>query len=136
MSANSKNIQFLRNNGLKPTLQRIFLSKILFSGKDMHFSPEDLKKIVKKRGFKMSLATIYNNLNHFEGAGLLKKRQVGSSRTYFDNNVTNHYHLFDEKENSLIDIPKSSVKFAKLPKLPKNRKIKNINLVINLEEKI
>ena len=107
----------------------------LWFGKNMHFCAEDLSKIVLKKGCKMSLATIYNNLHHLVDAGLLKKRQISNNRTYFDNNVTDHFHIFDEENNMLIDIPYSDVKFSKLPKLPKNKKIKNINLIINLENK-
>ena len=127
--------KLLRQYGLKPTSQRLLLSEILFSGKNMHFCAEDLSKIVLKKGRKMSLATIYNNLHHLVDAGLLKKRQISNNRTYFDNNVTDHFHIFDEENNMLMDIPYSDVKFSKLPKLPKNKKIKNINLIINLENK-
>ncbi len=125
---------FLREKGLKPTQQRVLLSKILFSGGNKHFTAEEIKKLATKKGIKISLATIYNNLQHMVEAGLLKKRQV-DNRAYYDNNITNHYHLFDEEKNTLIDIPSSSIKFSKLPKLPKNKKIKNINLVINLAKK-
>mgnify|MGYP001426391115 CR=1 FL=1 len=126
---------FLRNKGLKPTRQRLLLCKILFSSGDKHFTVEEVNKIAKNDGSKISLATIYNNLQHMVDVGLLKKRQVDNNRAYYDNNITNHYHLFDEEKNTLIDIPSSSIKFSKLPKLPKNKKIKNINLVINLEKK-
>ena len=126
--------KFIRAIGLKPTKQRLLLSKILFSGKDKHFAVKNLHKILLKKGHKMSLATIYNNLHHFVEAGFLKKTIVDNHRSYFDNNIANHYHLFDEAKNRLIDIPKSSIRFSKLPKIPKNRKIKNINLVIRLEK--
>ena len=126
---------FLRKNGLKPTQQRLILSKILFSGIDKHFTAEEIRDLVSKKGHKMSFATIYNNLHNFVDAGLLKKRQVNNNRSYFDNNVTNHYHLFDEEKGSLVDLPNPSVKFSKLPKIPKNKKIKNINLVINIQKK-
>ena len=107
----------------------------LFSNGDMHFTAEEIRKLVINKGIKISLATIYNNLHHMVDVGLLKKRQVDNSRAYFDNNVTNHYHLFDEEKNTLIDIPSSSISFSKLPKLPKNKKIKKMNLVINLTKK-
>ena len=135
MTLKQNNIKLLRKHGLKPTTQRLFLSEILFSGKNMHFCAEDLSKIILKKGYKMSLATIYNNLHHLVKAGLIKKRQVNNNITYFDNNVTDHFHIFDAENNTLVDVPFSSVKFSKLPKLPKNKKIKNISLVINLENK-
>tara|TARA_B100000965_G_scaffold299929_1_gene258350 strand:- start:520 stop:927 length:408 start_codon:yes stop_codon:yes gene_type:complete len=129
------NESFLRKYGLKPTRQRLLLSKILFSNGDRHFTAEEIRRLVISEGTKISLATIYNNLHNMVDVGLLKKRQVDNSRAYFDNNVTNHYHLFDEERKTLIDIPSSSIKFSKLPKIPKNKKIKNINLIINLAKK-
>ena len=136
MNLNIIDKKFLRKNGLKPTIQRLAISKILFSEGDKHFTAEEIKKIAKSRGLKISVATIYNNLNHFVEAGLLKKRQVDNNQSYFDNNVSDHFHLFDEDTNTLTDIPASSVKFAKLPKLQKNKQIKNINLVINIKKNI
>ena len=134
MKLNAIDKNFLRKNGLKPTTQRLAIYKILFSEGDKHFTAEEINKLAIVRGFKISVATIYNNLNHFVEAGLLKKRQVDNNRSYFDNNVSDHFHLFDEETNTLTDIPSSSIKFAKLPKLPKNKQIKNINLVINIKK--
>ena len=134
MNLNIIDKKFLRKNGLKSTIQRLAISKILFSEGDKHFTAEEIKKLAKARGLKISVATIYNNLNHFVEAGLLKKRQVDNNRSYFDNNVSDHFHLFDEDTNTLTDIPSSSIKFAKLPKLPKNKQIKNINLIINIKK--
>ena len=134
MKLNTVDKNFLRKNGLKPTTQRLAIYKILFSEGDKHFTAEEINKLAKSNGFKISVATIYNNLNQFVEAGLLKKRQVDNNRSYFDNNVSDHFHLFDEDTNTLTDIPSSSIKFAKLPKLPKNKQIKNINLVINIKK--
>jgi len=134
MKLNTVDKNFLRKNGLKPTTQRLAIYKILFSEGDKHFTAEEINKLAKSNGFKISVATIYNNLNQFVEAGLLKKRQVDNNRSYFDNNVSDHFHLFDEETNTLTDIPPSSVKFAKLPKLPKNKQIKNINLIINIKK--
>ena len=135
MNKNTTNKKFLRNYGLKPTNQRLLISEILFSNGDRHFTAEEIRKLAIDKGAKVSVATIYNNLNNFVEVGLLKKRQVDNNRAYYDNNVSDHYHLFDEEKNTLIDIPSSSIGFSKLPKLPKNKKIKNINLVINLAKK-
>ena len=135
MNLGSIDKNFLRENGLKPTIQRLEISKILFSQGDKHFTAEEIKKLATSKGLKISVATIYNNLNHFVKVGLLKKRQVDNNRSYFDNNVSDHFHLFDEETNTLTDIPPSSVRFSKLPKLPSNKIIKNINLVINIKKK-
>ena len=128
-------IKLLKNYGLKPTKQRIIITKYIFSGSNMHFCAEDLRRKISKKGFRISLATIYNNLHHFANKGLLKTRKISNSITYFDNNITDHYHFYDSSSNNLIDIPSSAIKFLKLPKLPKNKKIKNMDLVIHIENK-
>ena len=43
---------FLRKNGLKPTRQRLLLSKILFSSGDKHFTAEEIRRIANKKGSK------------------------------------------------------------------------------------
>tara|TARA_B100000029_G_scaffold400153_1_gene399017 strand:- start:365 stop:775 length:411 start_codon:yes stop_codon:yes gene_type:complete len=134
MSNKKLDFDLFKKKGLKLTRQRKLLSKILFSGENRHFTAEEIKKIVLKEGSRMSLATIYNNLHNLVEAGLLKKRQVDNNKSYFDNNVTDHYHLFDKEKNTLIDIPNSEIKFSKLPKIPKNKKVTNIHLVINIEK--
>ena len=126
---------FLRNAGLKPTKQRLMLSKIVFSAKNKHFSANDVKKTFLKKGQTIALATIYNNLNQFTNAGLLKQRNLDNNKSYFENNMSEHFHYYDEEKDILIDIPSSDIKFSKLPKLPKGKKIKNIDLVINLIKK-
>ena len=104
MSLNTVDKNFLRENGLKPTIQRLAISKILFSEGDKHFTAEEIKKLATSSGLKISVATIYNNLNHFVKVGLLKKRQVDNNRSYFDNNVSDHFHIFDEETNTFIFI--------------------------------
>ena len=135
MSKKIDNLSLLRKYGLKPTSQRVFLAKILFGDKDDHFCAEDLKRIVEKKGFKMSLATIYNNLQNFAEVGLLKQRRISKNKSYFDNNVSDHYHFYDDESSKLVDIPTSAFKISKFPKLPHNKKIKSIDIVINLEKK-
>ena len=129
------NKDLLKSYGLKPTSQRGILSKLLFCGKDMHLCADDLKKLILKKGYKMSLATIYNNLQQFANVGLLQRRNVSNLKTYFDNNTSNHYHFYDEEKDTLIDIPTSSIKFNSLPKIPNNKKITSVELVININKK-
>ena len=64
-------IDKLRSSRLRPTKQRLMLSKILFGQKKtFHFTIEKLKKIVKKKSKqKVSLATLYNTVHSFEKRG-------------------------------------------------------------------
>ena len=56
-------------------------------------------------GIKVSLATVYNTLHQFTGAGLLRQVIVDAARGYFDTNTGDHQHFFLEEEGALIDIP-------------------------------
>ena len=44
----------------------------------------------------VSLATVYNTLHQFVGAGLLREVVVSAGRSYFDTNVSDHHHFFYE----------------------------------------
>ena len=115
MSKKTDSLNLLKKYRLKPTSQRIFLANILFGNKNEHFCVEDLKMIVEKKGHKMSLATIYNNLQNFAEVGLLKQRRISKNKSYFDNNISDHYHFYDDENSTLIDIPTSSFKISKFP---------------------
>ena len=72
MPKNSNFIDKLREAGLRPTKQRVKICEVLFNReKTFHFTINDLaKKISEDLKAKISLATVYNTVHHFE-----KKRQ-------------------------------------------------------------
>ena len=49
----------------------------------------------------VSLATVYNTLHQFTGAGLLREVAVDGSKTYFDTNTSDHHHFFVEDDNEV-----------------------------------
>ena len=65
----------LRSSGLRPTRQRLMISKLLFGKKEtFHFTIENLSKLIEKNfNKKISLATIYNTVNAFKKIGYLKE---------------------------------------------------------------
>ena len=125
----------LRTSGLRPTKQRVEIAKFLFEReKTFHFTVESLNKLLtKKTTFKFALATIYNTVHAFKNAGHLNEVEVKGSRTYFDTNVSNHHHFYDSENSELIDIDSNEVIFQKIPKAPNGKKIKNIEVFINLK---
>ena len=79
----------------------------------------------------MSLATVYNTLNHFSQNGLIKTLQVDNQKTFFDRNTAHHYHI--RSQNKIEDVAAEDVKIALSPsKIPPGKKIKSIDLIINL----
>ena len=120
---------------MRPTKQRLAISKILFNRKEtFHFTIDQLKKIIEKNfKKKISLATLYNTIHAFKKKGYLKEISITSEKSYFDTNVNNHHHFFDVKENKLIDIEANQVELKNIPSPPNGKTIKNVNVVINVE---
>ena len=125
----------LRSSGLRPTKQRVEIAKFLFEReKTFHFTVESLNKLLtKKSDSKIALATIYNTVHAFKTAGHLSEVEVRGNKTYFDTNVSNHHHFYDSDTSELIDIDANDVIIQKIPKAPNGKKIKNVEVFINLK---
>ena len=127
-------IEKLRSSRLRPTKQRLMLSKILFDKKKtFHFTIDQLKEIVKKKSKqKISLATLYNTVHSFEKKGYLKEILLKGNKTFYDTNTENHHHFYDEDLSRLIDIKNENISIHNLPSLPSGKKIKEIEVVIRV----
>jgi len=125
----------LRSSGLRPTKQRVEIAKFLFEReKTFHFTVESLNKLLtKKLASKIALATIYNTVHAFKTAGHLNEVEVRGNKTYFDTNVSNHHHFYDSDTSELIDIDANDIIIQKIPKAPNGKKIKNVEVFINLK---
>ena len=121
----------LRKADIKITRQRVHLAGILFNLPQGHFTAEELHDETKQGNLKVSLATVYNTLKHFSQNGIIKTLQVDSQKTFFDRNTDHHYHI---KSNNIIeDISAEDVNIELSPtKIPRGKKIKSIDLIINL----
>ena len=128
-------IQRLRAANLRTTQQRIQLAHLLFCQGDRHLTAENLFSEAKAAGLSVSLATVYNSLNQFLGAGLLREVIVDSGRSYFDTNLTNHFHFYVESTGELIDVPPQSIAITELPKTPDGFKVSGVDVVLRLEPK-
>ena len=125
----------LRSSGLRPTKQRVEIAKFLFEReKTFHFTVESLNKLLtKKITSKIALATIYNTVHAFKAAGHLSEVEVRGNKSYFDTNVSNHHHFYDSDTAELIDIDANDIIIQKIPKAPNGKKIKNVEVFINLK---
>ena len=125
----------LRSSGLRPTKQRVEIARFLFEReKTFHFTVESLSKLlIKKSTSKIALATIYNTVHAFKAAGHLSEVEVRGNKTYFDTNVSNHHHFYDSDTSELIDINANDIIIQKIPKAPNGKKIKNVEVFINLK---
>ncbi len=134
MSNSSTFIQKLRSSGLRPTRQRIQICKVLFNrDRTFHFTINDLAQIlVNKLNEKISLATIYNTVHSFKSKGYLKEISINSDKSYFDTNVLNHHHFFNESTNELIDLKDDDVGNIKIKKNIPGKKIKSVEVLVKI----
>ena len=126
----------LRSSGLRPTKQRLAICKILFDRKDtFHFTIEELKRITEKDGReKISLATLYNTVHAFKNKGYLKEISLKENKTFFDTNTKKHHHFYDENVSRLVDIDEKNVSINYLPRAPRGKKIKSIEVLVKIED--
>ena len=122
----------LQSAGLRATPKRIAIGGLLFDGKDRHVTADDVAILARKSGVRVSLATVYNTLNQFVAAGLMKRITLDSDRTYFDTNVSDHHHLFFEDHGQLQDVPGHSVRVEGLPPTPQGSKVRSVEVIVRL----
>ena len=137
MNLNTDFIKKLRNSGLRPTKQRLKICEVLFdTEKTFHFTISDLVKIIREKlSQKISLATVYNTVHAFKKKGYLKEISINSDKNYFDTNISNHHHFFDESTNELIDLKDSDVGDIKIKKKISGKKIKSVEVLVKIENK-
>ena len=124
----------LRESGLRPTRQRLKICEVLFSPeKTFHFTINDLTKIIEEKlREKISLATVYNTIHAFKNKGYLKEISINSDKSYFDTNVSDHHHFFDEDTNELIDCTSDDIDSVNIKRNITGKKIKSVEVMIKV----
>ena len=122
----------LRLAGLRPTRQRVAIAKLLLDGRHRHISAESLSMEIRESGIQMADGTIYNTLNQFTDAGLLRRVTVHNEYSLFDTNVEHHHHFYDSDADCLIDIPADQVVLDVLPDAPDGYEYQSIDVTINI----
>lgn len=126
----------LRAAGLRPTRQRLALARLLFDGGDRHICAETLHGEAVSRRVSVSLATVYNSLNQFKAAGLLREIAIEGDRSYFDTNTSNHCHFFMEEDGKLVDIEDGSLEVLGLPRPPDGTEVSRIDVIVRLKRRL
>jgi Fur family iron response transcriptional regulator len=127
--------QLVAQSGLRPTRQRIELASVLFAKGCRHLTAEGLHAEAARAGVRVSLATVYNTLNAFIDAGLVRQVAVDGARVYFDTNVDVHHHFFDEDTGMLEDIPAEQVAVSALPSAPDGVDITRVDVIVRVKRK-
>ena len=125
-------IESLRSVGLRPTRQRLALTKLLFDGQDRHVTAEMLHGEALAAGVSVSLATVYNSLHQLNKAGLLREIVVEVGRSYFDTNISSHHHIFNEDTRKLTDIAADQIQLIGLPAIADGQEINRIDVILRV----
>ena len=133
----TKNLEFttkLRSSGLRPTKQRLKICEVLFNReKTFHFTINDLaKNISEKLNEKISLATVYNTVHAFKKKGYLKEISINTDKSYFDTNITDHHHFYDEDTKELIDCTDEEIDSINIKKNITGKKIKSVEVLVKV----
>ena len=134
MLKNSVFVDKLRSSGLRPTKQRLKICEVLFNReKTFHFTINDLaKKISEDLNEKISLATVYNTVHHFEKKGYLKEIAINSDKSYFDTNTSDHHHFYDEDTHALIDCNQNDIDPINIKNNVTGKKINSVEVLIKV----
>ncbi len=80
------------SQALKLTKQRKIILEELQKVRS-HPSANEVYALVRRRLPRISLATVYRNLELLAAAGLIQKLALAGSQKRFDGTVENHYHI-------------------------------------------
>jgi Fur family ferric uptake transcriptional regulator len=84
----------LKNIGLKATLPRLKILRLVENSAVRHLSADDVYKLLIAEGEDVGLATVYRVLTQFEQAGLLSRHHFESDKAVYELNQGGHHdHL-------------------------------------------
>ena len=125
----------LRQAGLRPTRQRLMLGEFLFSNGGRHVTADMIYTEAATANMPISRATVYNTLNQFTEAGLLRQIGIDGSKSFFDTNPGAHHHFFVDHEDRLLDVPAPGVEIDQLPEPLPGYAISRVDVIVHLRRK-
>ncbi len=81
----------LSETSLRMTRQRQIILEELMAVKS-HPTADEMYEMTRKRLPRISLGTVYRNLEILSENGIIRKLDVGGTKKRFDGNVSTHYH--------------------------------------------
>lgn len=93
-----------RRTGLRPTQARTAVLEIFQSGKQQHYTIDNVYFEISKTDRSCSLSSVYRALASLVEAGFLIRTHLGESRLVYElNRGQQHFHLYCEKCGKLVD---------------------------------
>lgn len=93
----------LREHGLRPTRARCLVLALL-KDNNGHLSTDGIIQALSSKGYPVSIATLYQNLNKMVDSGLLIRIKGPDGLMRFDANLAPHHHLTCEKCGRIVDV--------------------------------
>lgn len=124
-------VAMLRGAGITPTHQRVKIGEVLFS-RQQHLSAEQVMIAVNLEDEGVSKATVYNTLGVFAQHGLVREVIVDPSKVFYDSNLNKHHHLYYSDSGELEDIDNENIEVSKLPDLPDDLQIEDVDVIIRV----
>lgn len=125
----------LQSAGIQPTRIRLALAEFLFDGEHKHITVQDSLAALRRKRHHPSLASLYNTLNEFCRAGLIRKVTLDGGAAWFDTRTEPHFHLFYEDEGRIEDISADELKITGRPHLPRGAAVRTIDVIIRVGRK-
>jgi Fur family iron response transcriptional regulator len=118
--------------GVRPTRQRLDLSRLLIESGDRHFTAEMIYDEARAMRYPPSLGTIYNTLNEFARCGLLREIAIYDAKLWYDTKVGPHFHFYREDTEELSDIPDELLPHFDIP-APEGTQIEAIDIIVRIK---
>src|SRR5687767_8343010 len=115
-SAHHELIDRLERAGIRPSAQRVAIARYVLTTED-HPSADAVWTAVKAEFPMVSRATVYNTLQTFRDAGLLRQLVLAEGSVVFDPKVEPHHHFVDDETGAIHDIPWSALRVGKIDEL-------------------
>ncbi len=72
---------------------------------DTHPTADEVYEMVRQRLPRVSLGTVYRNLDNLEKTGQIRRAGLGINQKRFDGNANDHYHMRCLHCNGVYDTP-------------------------------
>ncbi len=100
----------LRKAGLRVTLPRLKILRLLEESSEHHFGAEDIYRQLNASGEEVGLATVYRVLAQFEHAGLVTRHNFEGGRAVFELKVGGHHdHMVCLETGKVIEFVSSDI---------------------------
>jgi Fur family iron response transcriptional regulator len=120
--------------GVRCTQQRLLLAELVLSRRQ-HLSADQVFALANRGGHLVSKATVYNTLNLFARLGLVREVIVDPHRLFYDSNISDHHHVYNEDDGALTDVDAGSVEVRGLPELPADTEVQGIEVIVRIRSR-